>query len=104
MATSSFATRLREVREAAGYTHELLGAKLGRSAQSVALWERGKAQPPRSVQVRLAAVLDAPDLLDIDGAELTRRSRVAQGLPEHVEDPAVLALVAALIAPLGDTR
>lgn len=29
--------------------------------------------------------------------ERVRRSRVAQGLPEHVENPAVLASVAAII-------
>jgi predicted transcriptional regulator len=30
-------------------------------------------------------------------ADLTRRSRAAQGLPEHVEDPAALARVAAIL-------
>jgi hypothetical protein len=29
--------------------------------------------------------------------EMTRRSRAAQGLPEHIEDPTVLARVASLI-------
>lgn len=34
------------------------------------------------------------------GQELARRSRAAQGLPAVVEDPAAIARVAALIAPV----
>jgi hypothetical protein len=33
------------------------------------------------------------------GAELAKRSRDAQGLPEHVEDDGVLARIAALLGP-----
>src|SRR5262245_52513571 len=87
-----FARRLREAREHAGFTHAVLAATVGRSEQSARLWERGRVTPPRSVVVRLARVLDAPELLDAESG--VRRSREAQGLPRHVEDPAVLAQVA----------
>jgi len=60
---------LRRAREAAGLTPEHLADEVGRSAQSLSLYELGKVVPPRSVQVRLARAvgLDVRDLDDAAG-------------------------------------
>jgi hypothetical protein len=38
------------------------------------------------------------------GAQGARRSRLRQGLPERIEDPAAIALLAALLRTTRDTR
>jgi len=38
------------------------------------------------------------------GAEDARRSRTAQGLPERIEDPAAIAVLAALLRTARSTR
>ncbi len=51
---------VREARERQGLTPEHVAVGVGRSAQSVTLYELGKVRPPRSVLVRLAHLLDIP--------------------------------------------
>ncbi len=65
MSTSAtFPDVLRLARERAGLSREALAEEIVRSAQTVALYETGRAMPRRAVRVRLAHVLDEPALLD----------------------------------------
>jgi hypothetical protein len=50
-------------------------------------------RPPRQAQVAAE--------LDDDVRRLVERSTAAQGLPFHVQDPAILARVAALVQAVG---
>lgn len=53
---------LRRAREAAGLSREALADQLCRSLSTIVRWETGKTSPPPAVQVRLARLLDAPEL------------------------------------------
>ncbi len=55
--TFSFGERLRLARERAGQTRELTAIEVGRSADTIAAWERGDHAPRRSTLIRLAAAL-----------------------------------------------
>jgi transcriptional regulator with XRE-family HTH domain len=90
---------LREARERQGLTLEHAGVGVGRSAQTIQLYELGKVRPPRSVLVRLAHLLDVP-LSELDAVE-----RLLQEAPSPtIEDPAVLAQVAAILRGREDDR
>ena len=60
--------RLRAARESAGLTREQLAVLVGRSAQSVALWERGTVTPnvrvlavvAEALGIQLTSLLTAP--------------------------------------------
>jgi len=51
---------LRAARERHGLSTERVATDVGRSAQSITLYELGRVRPPRSVLVRLAHRLDIP--------------------------------------------
>jgi transcriptional regulator with XRE-family HTH domain len=55
---------LRRAREQHGYTREQIAEQVGRNAATVERWEAGAHTPPRTVRVRLAQILDAPELID----------------------------------------
>jgi transcriptional regulator with XRE-family HTH domain len=59
-----FGDALRNARERAGFSRESLAVEIMRSAYTVALYEKGRVNPPRPVLVRLAHVLDEPGLLN----------------------------------------
>jgi transcriptional regulator with XRE-family HTH domain len=52
-----FAGRLRELREAAGWTQEQLAERAGVKREAVARWEAGKREPGWSNVLALAAAL-----------------------------------------------
>lgn len=63
---TTFGDELRRHREAAGISRERLADELSRSFATVRRWERGETTPTAAVVVRIAAILDAPALLDIE--------------------------------------
>ena len=55
---ATFATRIKEQRLKRGMTQKELAEKLGLSAQTVSLWERGARKPDWSAQIDLEHVLE----------------------------------------------
>jgi len=53
-------TKLRELREQAGLTREHVAIAIGRSAETVGLYERGKVMPPASLVAAMADELGCP--------------------------------------------
>lgn len=55
----TFGERLRDLRQAAGYTsQQALGAALGVAQSTVANWERGRREPDFTLTIRIARLLD----------------------------------------------
>jgi putative transcriptional regulator len=52
--------RIRQARMAQGWTQKELAAKLGLTAQNISDYERGRADPPSNVVLRLATLFDVP--------------------------------------------
>lgn len=58
-ATRTFSgTRLRDIREAAGYTREQVAVAVRRSWNAIYQYERGEMRPSTETQAALAALLD----------------------------------------------
>ena len=55
---ATFATRIKEQRLKHGMTQKQLAEKLGLSAQTVSLWERGERKPDWSTQIDLEQVFE----------------------------------------------
>lgn len=67
---ASFGERLRRHRERAGMSRPVLGGLVGRSDGWVKALESGRLQPPRlPMLIRLAQVLNVPDLSDLTGEQ-----------------------------------
>ena len=70
--------------------------------------EEGECQPGRQAQVRRPPRQPlSPEeraLIRRAGAQDARRSRLRQGLPERIEDPAAIAVLAALLRTARSTR
>jgi transcriptional regulator with XRE-family HTH domain len=66
----AFGERLRQLREANGFTQETLARAAGVHQQSIARWERGQREPDWSVVCRLADALGVPlEAFRIDSGE-----------------------------------
>ena len=55
---ATFATRIKEQRQKHGMTQKELAEKLGLSAQTVSLWERGSRKPDWSAQIDLKELFE----------------------------------------------
>lgn len=63
---SSFGDRLKDAREQAGKTKEAVAEGVGRSADTVAAWERNEHTPHRNTLIRLAHLLDV-SIAELEG-------------------------------------
>ncbi len=57
MRTETFAARLKRLREAAGWTQDLLADRAGLSVAAVRQWEQGRREPSLGMARRLAEAL-----------------------------------------------
>ncbi len=64
--TNDYGEELRRCRQAAGISRERLADELARSFATIRNWETGATVPPGEVRVRIAAILDAPQLVDVE--------------------------------------
>lgn len=62
---STYGDDLRRCRESAGMSRERLADELTRSSSTVRSWEVGNSIPPAGVRLRIAAILDAPELVEV---------------------------------------
>lgn len=93
IAGRSVGERIRHHRERAGLSRPVLGGLVGRSAEWVKAVESGRLLPPRlPLLVRLAEVLEVPDLADLTGEQ--RLSAATWTKAGHEALPAVSAALA----------
>jgi transcriptional regulator with XRE-family HTH domain len=89
-----------------GKPAELIAYRIGRTKESLKAYEAGRAIPTATIVMALAAELDCspedlftpiPDDMPDVAARASERSRIAQGLPAKITDPAALDETAELM-------
>src|SRR5262245_34740308 len=103
-AAGSFASQLKVLREAAGFTQEELATIAGLSVHAVSALERGERRRPQVETVRaLSAALDLTDLAR-DALLASARARAPQTAVEELANVALPATLTALIGRETDVE
>src|SRR5215210_1462225 len=95
---ASFGARLKELREAAGFTQEELASKAGLTAKAVSALERGERKRPYPHTVRcLADALDLPDAERASFLAAVPGRGTTANLPEETSTPVLIVPPTSLV-------